>query len=136
MCRNNRIDVNETKSNGIHFHTPSLPRTNFDFSCCGKQIRLATPYNYLGFLSTEFRDLGAMASAVAKSASRTLGIVIYECKLNGGLPFKCFTNLYDSLVWPVIENGSSIWGTTIRSCIDAKQNRACRYHLCVWQIHA
>ena len=107
MCKNNRIDVNETKSNGIHVHTPSLYRTNFDFSCCGKLIPLAAPYNYLGFLSTEFRDLGAMASTVAKSASRTLGIVIYKCKLNGGLPFKRFTYIYDSLVWPIIVYGFS-----------------------------
>ena len=70
-----------------------------------------------------------MASAVAKSASRALGLVIYKCKLNGGLPFKCFTKLYDSLVWPIIEYGASIWGTTTRSCINAVQNRASRYHL-------
>ena len=55
-----------------------------------------------------------MASAVAISASRALGLVIYKCKLNGGLPFKCFTKLYDSLVWPIIEYGSSIWGATKR----------------------
>ena len=128
-CRSNRINVNETKSNVVHFRTLSIPRTNFAFSCCDKEIQLAAQYNYLGLLLTEFLDLGAMASAVAKSASRALGLVIYKCKLNGGLPFKCFTKLYDSLVWPIIEYGSSIWGATKRSCIEAVQNRACRYYL-------
>ena len=128
-CRSNRINVNETKSNVVHFCTPSIPMTNFAFSCCDKEIQLAAQYNYLGLLLTEFLDLGAMASAVAKSASRALGLVIYKCKLNGGLPFKCFTKLYESLVWPIIEYGSSIWGATKRSCIEAVQNRVCRYYL-------
>ena len=70
-----------------------------------------------------------MASMVAKSASRALGLVIYKCKLNSGLPYKCDTKLYDSIVWPIIEYGASIWGTTNRSCIDAVQNHANRYHL-------
>ena len=128
-CRSNRINVNETKSNVVHFRTPSIHRTNFAFSCCDKEIQLAAQCNYLGLLLTEFLDLGAMASAVANSASRALELVIYKCKLNGGLPFKCFTKLYDSLVWPIIEYGSSIWGATKRSCIEAVQNRACRYYL-------
>ena len=41
------------------------------------------------------------------------------------------TKLYDSLVWPIIEYGSSIWGTCKKSCIEAVQNRACRYSMAV-----
>ena len=127
--------MNETKSNVVHFRTPSISRTNFAFPCSDKEMQLAAQYNYLGLLLTEFLDLGAMASAVAKSASRALGLVIYKCKLNGGLPFKCFTKLNDSLVWPIIEYGSSIWGETKRSYIEAVQNRACGYYLGVGIIH-
>ena len=97
-CTRNHITVNESKSNIVHFRTPSIPRTLFNFSCCGKALSVSAQYNYLGLLLTEFLDLAAMASVVAKSASRALGLVIYKCKLNGGLPFKCFTKLYDSLV--------------------------------------
>ena len=121
--------VNEAKSNIVHFRTPSIPRTEFNFSCCGKGLSVVAQYTYLGLLLTEFLDFTAMASAVAKSGSRALGLVIYKCKLNGGLPFKCYTKLYDSLVWPIIEYGASIWGNTTRSCIVAVQNRASRYHL-------
>ena len=70
-----------------------------------------------------------MVSAVAKSASRALRLVIYKCKLNGGLHFKCFTKLYDSLIWPIIEYGSSNWGATKKPRIEAVQNLACRYYL-------
>ena len=72
-----------------------------------------------------------MASSVAKSASRALGLVIHKSKQNGGFPFECFTKLCDSMVWPIIEYGSSIWETCKRSCIEAVQNRACRYFMAV-----
>ena len=72
-----------------------------------------------------------MASNVAMSASRALGLFIHKSKQNGGFPFECFTKLYDSLVWPIIEYGSSIWGTYKRSCIEAVQNRACLYFMAV-----
>ena len=64
-CRDNHIVVNEAKSIVIHFRTQSVPRTSFDFLCCGKEIQLAAQYNYLGLLLTKFLDLGAMASAVS-----------------------------------------------------------------------
>ena len=68
-----------------------------------------------------------MATYVAKSASRALGLVKYTSKLNGGFPYECLSKLYDSLVWPLIDYGSCIWGTNRRSCIEAVQTRACRY---------
>ena len=128
-CRDNKLQVNENKSNIIHFRTPSVQRTSFKFSCCEKVLSVTNQYNYLGLLLTEFLDLNIMASAVAKSASRALGLVIYKCKSNGGFPYQCFTKLYDSLVWPIIDYGSSIWETTKRSCIEAVQNRACRFFM-------
>ena len=70
-----------------------------------------------------------MTSVVAKSASRALGLVIYKYKSNGGFPYQCFTKLYGSLVLPFIDYGSSIWGTTKRSCIEAVRNRACRFFM-------
>ena len=71
-----------------------------------------------------------MASNVAKSANRALGLVIHKSKQNYGVfPFECFTKLYDSLVWPIIVYGSSILGTCKRSCIEAGQNRARRYFM-------
>ena len=45
------------------------------------------------------------------------------------MPFKVFTKLYDSLVWPVISYGAAIWGTKSYSCINAVQNRALRFFL-------
>ena len=70
-----------------------------------------------------------MAKAVAMSASRTLGLLIAKCKLNGGFIFNTYTTLYDSLVWSFISYGAAIWGTKEYSCIIAVQNRAMRFYL-------
>ena len=70
-----------------------------------------------------------MTKCVVKSDSRALGFLICEDKVLGGMPFKCFTKCYNSLVQPVIDYGSSVWGTKGYSCVDAVQKRACRYFL-------
>ena len=120
-CKNNKLHVNEAKSNIIHYRTPSIPRKNFNFSCCGNMLDITDRYNYLGLLLREFPDLNIIVGTVAKSVSRVLGLVIYECKMNGGLSFQCFTKLYDSLVWLIIYYGSSIWGTSKQACIEASK---------------
>ena len=76
-------------------------------------------YTYLGLLLTEHLDYSETARAVAKSASRALGIVIAKCKANGGVPYNVFTQLYNSVVWPVVEYGASIWGTVDQACIES-----------------
>ena len=58
-----------------------------------------------------------------------MDFLICKDKALGGMPFKCFTKCYNSLVQPVIDYGSSIWGTNGYSCVEAVQNRVCRYFL-------
>lgn len=69
------------------------------------------------------------AKVVAQSASRALWLLITKCKIIGGVPYEVFSKLYDSIVWPVIDYGSAIWGSKSFSCITAVQNRAMRYFL-------
>ncbi len=66
---------------------------------------------YLGLILTEFLDYHITASIVAKSAGRrALGLLIAKYKAFGGLPYNCYTKLYNSLVQPIIDYGSSVWG--------------------------
>ena len=78
---------------------------------------------------TEHLDFELTAKFVAQSASRALGLLISKCKLAGGLPFNVFSKLYDSVVYPVISYGGSIWGNKSYSCINAVQNKAMRFFL-------
>ena len=68
-----------------------------------------------------------MAKSVAKSASRALGILICKDKALGGMPFKCFTKCYNSLVQPIIDYCSPVLGTNSYSCVETVQYRACCY---------
>ena len=86
-------------------------------------------YMYLGLLLTESLNYNDMAKAVAKSASRSLGLLIAKCKANGGFEYSAFTKLFDSLVMSVIEYGASIWGSKDFSCINAVKNRAMRFFM-------
>ena len=49
-----------------------------------------------------------------------LGLLISKAKSLGGLSYKCFTKVYESMVVPVIRYGAAaVWGQEEYSCIDA-----------------
>ena len=70
-------------------------------------------------------DFSVTAKAVAESASRALGLGIAKAYSFGGLPYRVFYKLYESIVCSVILYGAPIWD----SCIQAVQHRAARYFL-------
>ena len=106
-----------------------MDKTGFQFICDDVTLEIISQYKYLGLMLTEHLDYLQMTKFVAKSASRALGFLICKDKALGGIPFKCFTKCYNSLVQPVIDYCSSIWGTNGYSCVEVVQNRACRYFL-------
>ncbi|XP_053395610.1 uncharacterized protein LOC128555864 [Mercenaria mercenaria] len=125
----NNMSVNATKSQVIHFRTKSEPRSNIAFCCGPHTLAVVDKYVYLGLTLTEHLDYGITAKFVAQSAGRALGLLIARCNKLGGMPFDVFSKLYDSLVWPVIAYGASIWGERSYSCVDAIQHRAIRFFL-------
>ena len=128
-CTKWRLEINDTKTQIIHFRNSSKPRTSFQFYCGDQLLKTVPQYKYLGLVFNEFHDLSQIAKSVAASASRALGLIISKFYANGGMPYKVFTKVYESLGAPVIDYGSSIWGTREFSCINAVQNRACRVFL-------
>ena len=128
-CRVNKMTINSSKTKVMHFRPNSIPRTQFKFICGSSDIECVSEYRYLGLVLNETLDYSVTAKYVAQSATRALGLVISKAKAAGGLPYDVYTKLYDTLVWPIIDYGSSIWGTTEYACINAVQNRACRFFL-------
>jgi hypothetical protein len=128
-CADNKMCVNMSKSKVVHFRNPSVNLTTYQFTCSDQQVEIVDSYCYLGLVLSQHLDYAVTAKAVAKSANITLGLLIAKCKLMGGLPYETFTKLYDSTVWATISYGAAIWGTAEFSCINAVQNRACRYFL-------
>ena len=128
-CEDNDMTINKDKTKVIHFRNPAKQRTNFQFSCGNQIIEITDSYRYLGLVIDEHLNYEVTAKAVAGAASRALGLVISKFKSAGGLPYNVFSKLYDSIVWSTISYGASIWGTKEYTCINAVQNRACRFFL-------
>ena len=66
---------------------------------------------------------------VVQAANRSLGAVITKFKTLGGLPYTTYSKLYDSLVWPIVEYSSPIWGTKDYASVNKLHNLACRFFL-------
>ena len=126
-CVKYHMSVNIDKSKVVHFRGPSVARTNNIFVLGDNIIEIVPHYTYLGLLLTEFLDYDSMAKAVAKSASRALGLLIVKSKAIGGFHYNTYTKLFDTIVGSVIEYRAAIWGFRSFSCINAVQNRAMRF---------
>ena len=101
--------VNNQKSNVLHFRPPSVGRTNYNFRYGDAALYIVEKYNYLVLVVNEFLDYNVTAKIVAQSASRALCLLITKSKCLWGLPFRVFSKLYDSVVWPVIAHGAAVW---------------------------
>lgn len=128
-CGDNMMTINMDKTKVIHYRNPSKERTCFSFTYSNQRIDVISSYRYLGLVLDEHLNYNVTAKAVAKAASRALGLIISKFKSAGGLPYSVFTKLYDTVVWRTISYGACIWGTNEYSCINAIQNRACRFFL-------
>jgi hypothetical protein len=128
-CNSNDMHINFNKSQVVHFRPPSISKTAVEFRIDEEILKVVDRYTYLGLVLHEHLNFELTAKAVAQRASRALGLVIAKCKLIGGVPYNVFTHLYDSIVWPVINYGASIWGQKSYSCINAVHYRAMRFFL-------
>ena len=128
-CERWAMDINTKKTQVVHFRPTSLPKTDTVFTFGDVPLAIAEKYKYLGLILTEHLDYDKTAALVAKSAGRALGLMIAKAKAYGGLPYDCYTKLFNSLVQPIIDYGAAVWGTKEFSCINAVQNRACRFFM-------
>jgi hypothetical protein len=128
-CAKWKMNVNGNKTKVVHFRTQATPRTLFQFAVGLDQLEVVSSYRYLGLVVDEFLNYDVTARKVSESAQRALGALIAKDKSQGGMPYLLFTKLYDTLVQPVIYYGAAVWGQREFSCINAVQNRACRYYL-------
>ena len=87
------ITINFTKSKAMHFRRCSSARTDFVFECGTDSLDFVSQYKYLGGMLNEHLDLSVMVKAVAKSASRTLGLLIAKDKAFGGMPLLMFSKM-------------------------------------------
>ena len=118
-CSGWRVELNGRKTQVVHFRNKSVPCTSTSFTCGVLELAISSHYKYLGIVFNEHFDMAFTAKAVAQSASHALGLIISKCKAAGGFPYREFTKLCESVVRPVMEYGSSIFGQQQFTCIKA-----------------
>ena len=128
-CTQNKLSINQRKSNVVHFRPHRINKSNCTFKCGDKVLETVPQYVYLGLLLSEDLDYEKMAKHVCKAANRALGLVIAKSKAFGGFNFRTFSRLYDTMVWSVINYRASVWGNRQFSCINSIQLRAARYYM-------
>ena len=115
------------KSNIVHFRRKAKARTDYQFLYGDETLSFVEQYKYLGLVLNEHLDINVTVKMVAQSACRALGLLIAKYKSMGGMPYRVYSKLYDSMVWSVIAFGAAVWGDKTFSRIDAVHNRAMRF---------
>ena len=128
-CTTWDVLVNLDKSKIVHYRSAKTAETLYNFTFSGKSMDKVDRYKYLGLILHYKLDFSVTAQAVAKSATRALGLLIAKAKAFGGFTYNCMTKLYESMVMSIIRYGAAVWGDKEFSCINAVHNRMCRYYL-------
>ena len=105
-CKEWDMVTNLEKSNVAHFRNSSVPRTNCEFhigNLDNNKVQVVDRYRYLGIVLNEFLDFSVTARVVADAAHRALGLLISKDKIQGSMPYKVFTKLYNALVQSIID---------------------------------
>ena len=101
------VTVNTEKSQIMHFRAKNKHETEFIFNIGNQNLAKVVKYKYLGLFIDYSLNYKVTAEAIAKSANRALGLLIAKSKCLGGLPYNCFSKLYEITVIPIVRYGTS-----------------------------
>ena len=128
-CKTWHININETKSNIIHFRKSNRSRTQALFKFDNKILQVVDEYRYLGFYLNEYMNMEKSVIHLATAGTRALGAIrnkLYNIK---NIRYKSYSKLYQTGIAPIIDYCSAVWGYKSFKCIQDVQNRAIRYYL-------
>ena len=102
----------------MHIRHKRRPQSSFGFQCGNNEVKYCDEYKYLGpwLWINEHLDTKEMVSKVNLAARRALGSLVGKAKALGG---RTYTYLYDTLVAPVMDYSSCIWGFEHYSTLEA-----------------
>ena len=128
-CDKWRLSINTEKTQIVHFRKKTTPRTDLIFIFGDVTLKVVSSYKYLGMVFHEHIDYNACVDILTSSASRALGSVIAKFKTFEDVGFDTFNKLYHSMVVPITDYCSSVWGYGIFTKAASIQNRAICYVL-------
>jgi len=91
------------------FHTPQKKVANINIQLDGENIDFVEEFNYLGIIFDANLSWKPHINHITKKISRTIGIMV---KLKHFLPGNILQTLYNYLVFPYLNYGILIWGTS------------------------
>ena len=94
-----------------------------------ENVIVTDSYTYLGVLLTQHMDYKLTAGQLARSASRAASKLISIYFENKGLPWRVFTHVHNSVVSPVMDYASAIWGQKRYGVCDEIRRRLIRCFL-------
>ncbi len=76
-----------------------------------ENLEIVNNYRYLGLDLNDTLDYSDTANVLSGAAGKALGSLLCKHFTSNGLPFDTFTKIYDATVAPIMNYGSSIWGS-------------------------
>ncbi len=124
-----RFITNPEKGQIVHYRNTPKVCTNFEFKLQenGPILHVVDSYKYLGVYLDEYLTFTRTTDILATAGGRALGSMINKFRSLSDMGHSTYSKLYDSLVTPVIDYGSAIWGFKSYANLDKVQNRATRY---------
>lgn len=128
-CIKWRLAINHEKTQVIHFRKSFAPQSDYEFYFGQTLLSFSETYKYLGFVFHENMKFCTGKRVLSDSAGRALGAVINKMKVCPDLSFATYTQLFDSMVAPILFYAAGVWGYEEAIECNSVQNRAMRYFL-------
>ncbi len=128
-CNKYRFKINPSKSNVVHFRNPPKQRTNHVFKLYnnGPELECVENYKYLGSFLDEYLTFNKATEVLSTAANRALGGMINKFKSMREMSYRTYSKLYDSMVCPVMDYGSAVWGVKNFEKLEQVHHRAMRF---------
>ena len=128
-CYKWKLNINNSKSNVIHFRKSRVKKSTFVFNVGEKHLEIVSQYKYLGIVLDEHLNFNKASEVLGGAAGRALSVIISKFKNIHGMGYETFTKLFHSCVSPILDYSCCIWGFDNFKDIEKIQNQACRFYL-------
>ena len=128
-CKHNGMVINPDKTKVVHFRHNRKEICQTAFSCGETLIGYTNCYKYLGVEFTEHLSWTKLIECTSISASRAASYLIAKMRCSGAFSYTVYTYLCNTLILPIIEYSSFIWGFRIDAKITKIQNNLMRSFL-------
>lgn len=128
-CINNNLKINTEKTKIMIFEK-SRRKTTYDFYLYNKKLEIVEEFNYLGVRLFKNGNFNRTQKTIAEKSNKALHkLFSIFSNVEFSIEQKC--KLFDTLVLPVLNYGSQVWGYVDGQDIERIHTKFCRKLLCV-----